>query len=65
MELNDNVKVTLTKTGADLLNKHLLVEEYKEGDTYVCQLWLIFYKFKETIGWGQPIPFTNIEIVNE
>lgn len=65
MELNDTVKVTLTKTGADLLNKVLLVEEYKEGDTYVGQLWLMFYKFKETIGWGQLIPFTNIELINE
>lgn len=65
MELNDKVKVTLTKTGADLLNKVLLVEEHKEGDTYVNQLWLIFYTFKKTIGWGQHLPFTNIELLNE
>lgn len=65
MELIDEVKVTLTKTGADLLNKHFLVEEYKEGDTYVGQLWLMFYRFKETIGWGQHLPFTNIELLNE
>lgn len=65
MELNDTVKVTLTKEGADLLNEVLLVEEYKEGDTYIGQLWRMFYNFKETIGWGQSIPFTNIEIVNE
>lgn len=45
MELNDIVKVTLTKEGADLLNKVRLVEGYKEGDIYMCQLWLLYYKF--------------------
>lgn len=65
MELNDEVKVTLTKTGADFLNKSLLVEEYKEGDAYACILWLLFYKFKGILGWGQPLPFTNIELLNE
>lgn len=65
MELNDMVKVTLTKEGADILNELFLVEGYKEGDTYTGELWFMFHRFKETIGWGQPMPFTNIEIVNE
>lgn len=63
MELNDTVKVSLTKEGAEWLKAHKA--NSKEGDVVKLPLWMLIRIFSSRIGWGRPEPFTNIEIVNE
>lgn len=74
MELEDYVKVTLTKRGADYLNrfnekknlkkhawiKHKLKVDYKAGETYNSVLSDILYIFSGDIGDGGEVPFTNL-----
>lgn len=63
MELNDTVKVTLTKEGAEWLRGQK--GDNKEGDIIILTFGLLIRIFSSQIGWGKPVPFTNIEIVNE
>lgn len=72
MNLNDNVKVILTKEGADIKNK---IEEYyasaipkyhkhtyNEGDELRIQLWCLFEEFGEHIHITCKSPFKDNEI---
>lgn len=63
MELNDNVKVTLTKEGAEWLKSYKC--DKKEGDVLQLPFWMLIRIFSARIGWGRPEPFTNIELLNE
>lgn len=71
MELNDTVEVTLTKDGANIINKenkdHLvyfpslkLRTDYKEGDKYKTELHDLFYKFGVHCCPGNDPAFINL-----
>lgn len=60
MELNDTVKVTLTKEGAEWLKAQK--KDSKEGDVVKLPFWLLIRIFSSQIGWGRPQPFTNFEL---
>lgn len=71
MELNNMVEVTLTKKGADIINKINrdtlayfpsleLRTNYKEGDKYEEQLYEMFYKFGVHCCPGSDLVFTNL-----
>ena len=74
MELNDVVEVTLTKKGADIINKinrntlayfpSLKIRtDYKEGDRYREQLYEIFYKLGVHCCPVSDLLFTNLTSV--
>lgn len=78
MELNDQVKVTLTAYGASVLNednkqwkerypKAFSSEktDYKEGDIYENQLWCILGRFTDSFQAGRQIPFTDLAKVEK
>lgn len=71
MDLNDTVTVTLTKRGAEILNKDarrlnlvfrkiLNKHDYKEGDNYKGSLWMMFEKFGEYCSAGSEAVFKNL-----
>lgn len=73
MELNDQVTIVLTETGAKILNKHNIKMQqlsptlnldvvYKAGDVYRDQLWSLFNVFKEACCIGGTVIFTNLEL---
>lgn len=74
MDLNDQARVVLTKTGADIINKgsrrmneiysHAGItwkDDYKEGDVYIGTLWDILGRFKTCYEAGHDAPFTKLE----
>lgn len=71
MELNNIVTVTLTKRGADILNRKAMRlnrvfkimlnrEDYKEGDDYTGSLWMMFECFGQACLAGSEAVFTNL-----
>lgn len=75
MELNDQVTIVLTETGAKILNKYNVKMQqlsptlnldivYKAGDVYRDQLWSLFNVFKEDCCIGGTVIFTNLELSN-
>lgn len=73
MELNDQVKITLTKYGSSVLNEdnkqwkkrypNVFSSEkvdYKEGDVYENQLWCILGRFPDSFQAGHELPFTDL-----
>lgn len=74
MELNDQVQVKLTASGASRLNVANMLDKigrpsykinYKEGDIYKDQLWRIFNVFggRKMIA-GNDVSFTDLKPVN-
>jgi len=73
MNLNDTVTVTLTKRGAEILNKDarrlnlvfrkiLNKHDYKEGDDYTRSLWMMFEEFGKHCSAGGEAVFTNLRL---
>ncbi len=72
MNLNDNVKIILTETGADIKNAREKYYEsiipnykartYKEGCEVKTQLWCLFEEFGEHISITCKTPFKDNEI---
>lgn len=65
ISLNDKVSVELTFLGANYLNQ--MGMDYKAGDIYTDQLWILIMRFGSTI-WNTPFnifPFKNIKKVVE
>lgn len=72
INLNENVKVVLTKRGAEILNEREeqcanIIPNYRkklhnEGDVYRTQLWGLFEKFGSEIHIGMNIPFEKITL---
>ena len=71
MELNDTVIVTLTKRGAEILNRKAMRlnrvfkimlnrDDYKDGDDYKGSLWMIFEEFGKHCSAGSEAVFTNL-----
>lgn len=73
MELNDQVKIMLTKYGSSVLNEDnkqwkkrypevfsSAKTAYKEGDIYENQLWCILGIFTDSFQAGHEIPFTDL-----
>ncbi len=73
MELNDQVKVTLTAHGSSILNEDNKLwreryptvfcsakTDYKEGDVYENQLWEVLGRFTDCFQAGHQIPFTDL-----
>lgn len=70
MNLNDPVKIVLTKLGANVLNyenkefnklfNRELRTDYKAGDVYENLLWLIIVIFAESCEDPLKPPFTNL-----
>lgn len=71
MDLNDTVTVTLTKRGAEILNRKarklnlafriiLNKHDYKEGDDYTGSLWMMFEEFGGYCSAGSEAVFTNL-----
>lgn len=76
MNLNDIVEITLTKTGAKILNDfgkdinsrgfHSVswIEDYKEKDIYKSALWDIFNLFGDYCTAGSEHVFFNLKQTN-
>lgn len=72
MNMNDNVSVVLTKSGAKIMNdredyfckniSRFEKHEYNEGDVLKTQLWCLFEYFGAYIDIICNIPFKNNEI---
>lgn len=71
MDLNDTVTVTLTRRGAEILNKearrlnsifkiNINRDDFKEGDNYKGSLWMMFEKFGGYCSAGSEAVFTNL-----
>lgn len=78
MDLNDQAKVTLTEYGASVLNAEnemwkkkfpnafsTVKTDYKKGDVYESQLWVILDRFSDCYQAGHKLPFTDLEKVNQ
>lgn len=73
MNLNDKVKVILTKDGAEIKNKreeyytsiipNYSKHTYNEGDELTTQLWCLFEEFGEHIHITCKSPFKDNEIL--
>ena len=73
--INETVKVVLTKKGAEILNdfyEHMPLfaipkEKYKEDDEYSTEMWHLFNIFGKHIFLGCDIPFKDnvVEIVGK
>lgn len=64
--INDQVTVTLTAKGADIMNAYerewslfdsASIKTWKEGDTYKRPLYIFMCRFGDQIGIGFDIPF--------
>lgn len=77
MDLNDQARVVLTKSGADIINKKnrslngiysqagiTWKDDYKEGDVYIGTLWEILGRFKTCYEAGHDAPFTQLEKID-
>lgn len=73
INLNDTVTVTLTKRGAEILNRKarklnlafriiLNKHDYKEGDEYKGSLWMMFEEFGAACSAGGEAVFTNLRL---
>ena len=74
MELNDMVRITLTKKGAEILNNSAnelnrafpavkFKANFRSGDIYEAILWKVFEEFGGYCSAGANIVFTNLEKV--
>lgn len=71
IDMNDTVRVTLTKTGAAKLNrlKYPLQEQkvkrdkWCSGDTYTATLWWLMKTFGDSCAAGNDIVFIGLEAV--
>lgn len=72
IDLNDIVRITLTKEGAEHINykntlenrttipKYWSKADYKEGDNFESELWWIVLYFKDAISPSYNKPFNNL-----
>ena len=76
MELHDQIQVTLTKAGAEILNSEnkearaafpnatiCLKTDYEEGDIYKDVLWGLMDRFGAHCSAGAEVIFTNLQAV--
>lgn len=66
LNLNEEVSVELTKSGADIYNSYWI--DYKdpskkEGDVIKEQFWHLFQVFGEHIYLGCEMPFKDCEVI--